>query len=507
MKLSLFKTYLFGLLALALALPAMGANYTEASKIVTAEADEKPISGKIVDEEGNPLIGASIVVKGTGEGTVTDFEGNFSFNVSEEASTLIITYVGFNEREIEINNQSVFNITLSENTSVLDEVVVIGYGTDTKEKFNGAVSKIETERLNNFATANFEQAIAGNIAGVQISSNGKNPGDNGVIQIRGLSTLNAGSDPLIVVDGNPLTEGSALSSISTQDIESINVLKDAASAAIYGSRASNGVILITTKKGREGRLQVTYDGYVGFQERIDNFELADAYETAKFDFDARNFGYISGGPGRSITDDNATRDANGGGKRSRIQPFLQGYLDGTPGLTNTDWTDAIFRNALQTNHYINVAGGTSKSDFAISLNYFDQENIIIDSDYRRYTTNLKINTAINDKIRVGVSANAAFADATPTGRRGWSDYTVSSGNTPDPAFTIILMHPYYPIYNADGTLAVDAQLQDNNDNWDGPISGNIVALAEETDYTQETFRVFGNTFLEIEPVEIGRAHV
>ncbi|MEL6192591.1 MAG: SusC/RagA family TonB-linked outer membrane protein, partial [Bacteroidota bacterium] len=290
-----------------------------------------------------------------------------------------------------------------------------------------------------------------------------------------------------------------LSSINTQDIASINVLKDAASAAIYGSRASNGVILITTKKGKEGKLQVTYDGYVGFQERIDNFELADAYETAQFDFDARNYGYLSGGPGRSITDDNTTRDANGGGKRSRIQPFLQDYLSGTPGLTNTDWADELFRTAIQQNHYVNLSGGSKKADYSVSFAYFDQESIIRDSDYERITNNIQFNSRINDMLRFGVSSNISITNSNPVGSRGWSDFNL--GNRPDPALALILMHPYYSPYNADGTIAPATQIEDNNANWDGPISGNVIATMTETDFTRQTFRAFGNTYLEIEPIE------
>lgn len=492
MNFPVIKSYLIGFLMTCLCLPILEAHNPADFNF------EKTLSGTVTDQEGSPLIGASILAKETGEGAITDVDGKFSFSVSDDAETLVISYVGYEEQEITIGNQTNFTITLSKNVSVLDEVVVIGYGTGTKEKFNGAVSKVGTEKLNNFSAANFDQAIAGTIAGVQISGNNKNPGDNSVIQIRGLSTLTAGTNPLIVVDGNPLSEGSSLSSISTQDIETIDILKDAASAAIYGSRASNGVILITTKKGQEGKLQVTYDGYVGFQERIDNFELADAYETARFDNDARNFGYLSGGIGRTINDDNATRDANGGGKRSRIQPFLQDYLNGTPGLTNTNWEDAVLGTAAQQNHYLNLAGGSSKTDYSISFGYFDADNIVVDSDFERYTNNFQLNSRVNDYIRFGISTNLAFSNANPVGNRGWSDFNLSAA--PDPALAIILMHPYYPIYNADGSFAPALQIEDNNANWDGPISGNAVATMELTDFTEQFFRVFGNTFVEIEPL-------
>ena len=498
MKLHFVKPLLLGFSLLFFMHLELGASLPgKVSANVTAP--ERTIDGTILDEDGSPLIGASVAVKGSSVGTVSDFEGKFSLTINDDASTLVVSYIGYQTKEIAIGNQSTFSIQLAADASVLDEVVVIGYGTGTKEKFNGAVSKVDNERLNTYSASNFDQAIAGTIAGVQISGNNKNPEENSVIQIRGISTLTAGSNPLIVVDGNPLTEGTSLSSINTQDIESIDILKDAASAAIYGSRASNGVILITTKKGQSGKLSVTYDGYYGVQSRADKFQLADAYGTARFDNDARNFGYLSGGEGRSINDSNGIRDEAGGGKRSRIQPFLKDYLNGTPGLTNTNWEDAVLSDAPQQNHYINLSGGSEKTDYSISFGYFNQEGIVVDSDYERYTNNIKLNSQINDYIRFGISSNFAFSNANPVGYRGWSDFNL--GDAPDPAIAIILMHPYYPLNNPDGTIAPALQIEDNNANWDGPISGNAVATMTETDYTRDDFRFFGNTFVEIEPIK------
>ncbi len=464
---------------------------------VRKSLQKRSLRGTVVDDVGTPIPGVNVLVKGSQTGVVTDFDGNFTIEVSS-GDILVFSYLGFTTTEVSITDQSELRVTLNENVDQLQEVIVYGYGTGTKEKFNGAVSKVETEKLNTFSSANFEQALAGNVSGVQIIGNGKNPGENSVIQIRGLNTLTAGTNPLIVVDGNPLSEGSSFSSINNQDIASINILKDAASAAIYGSRASNGVILITTKKGKQGDLKVTYDTYYGFQDRIDNFQLADAYDTALFDFDARNFGYVSGGPGRSVDDDNATRDANGGGKRSRVQPFLQGYLDGQPGLTNTNWTDAVFRTARQQNHFVNLSGGTEKTDYSVSFGYLDQENIIISSDYKRYTTNFQLNSQISDRVRFGITSNISLVNSNPTGERGWSSHDAGRNRQPDPAYAIVLMHPYYPIFNPDGSFAIANQIDDNNDNWDGPISENVVAKAELTDFFERRLRVFGNTYLEID---------
>ena len=459
------------------------------------------ISGMVVDENSQPLPGANILEKGTTNGTQSDFDGNFSIEVTDSNAILMISYIGYTTKEIVVGDQTQINIQMQPDAAKLDEIIVIGYGSTTKEKFNGSVSKVNNETLNNYSSANFEQALSGTISGVQVLGNSKNPGDNSVIEIRGLNTLTAGTNPLIVIDGNPLSEGSSLSSINTNDIENISILKDAASASIYGSRASNGVILITTKKGKKGELKVNYNGYVGVQSRIDKFELADAYDSALFDFDARNYGYISGGTGRSITDDNATRDANGGGKRSRIPTYLQGYIDGTPGLTNTNWNDAVFRDAYQQNHYLNISGGDEKSNYSVSLGYIDQENIIIDSDYKRYTNNIRFNSQISDRVKFGINVNTSMSDVNPTGDRAWSDTRLGRGQQADPAFSITLMQPYYPIYNPDGSLAIAVQLDDNNQNWDGPISENTIAQVLLSDFTRKEFRLFGNTFVEFEPID------
>lgn len=457
----------------------------------------RSVIGKVTDKAGMPLIGATVQLKGSNIGTVTDVDGRFSLNILESSSeTLIVSYVGFITREVEINGKNEITIILDENKTQLDEIVVIGYGTGTKEKFNGSISKMDNENLNQFSTNSFDNALAGRLSGVQIIGNNKNPDENSIIQIRGINTLTAGSRPLVVVDGNPLSEGTPFSSINPQDIESISILKDAASAAIYGSRASNGVILVTTKKGNKGGLSITYDTYYGIQQRIDNMELVDAYEFAQYDKDARNNGYVSGGTNRSINDSNAIRDSKGGGKRSRIQPFLQDYLDEKPGLTNTDWADAVFRNALQTNHYLNLSGGSDKTDYAISFGYYSQDNIIIESDYKRISNNIKINSELNKYIRFGISSNLSFNNTNPVGDRAWSDFTL--GAAPDPAYAIFLMQPYYKIYNDDGSFAYTSQLDDHNNNWDGPISGNIVAQVKETDFNRKVFRFFGNTYLEVD---------
>lgn len=458
---------------------------------------DKTVTGKVTDSEsGEPIIGATILVKGTTIGTVSDIEGQFQLSIPADAETLVVSFVGYKTQELSVLDQSTFEVQMAVDAEQLEEVIVYGYGTATKEKFNGAVSKVESKQLNSYSTANFEQSLVGNIPGIQIMQNTKNPGESSVVQIRGISTLTAGTDPLLVVDGVPLTEGSSLSSINTRDIESVNVLKDAASSAIYGSRASNGVILITTKKGTKGKPVVTYDGYFGVNAKIDDFELVDAYDAAIFHYEARNNGYVSKDPeNRSVNDDNATRLSNGAGKRELIPTYLQDYLDKRPGLTNTDWEDEVYRKAKQQSHYINIRGGSENTDYSVSLGYYNQENTVIHSDYERYSVAANVNTKLSDYVKYGLNINTAFANTNLTDTRAWADLP------PDPGFAFTLMDPYYPVHNANGSLAIAVQLDDHNQNWDGPIAENVVAHAAFTKNFQSEFRTFGSTYFEIQPIE------
>ena len=454
------------------------------------------VTGTVTDENGSPMPGASIVEKGTANGTTTDFDGNFTLDISDQNAVLVVSYIGFESKQLTVGNENQLIVQLQLDASQLDEVVVIGYGTQEKTKFNGAVSKIRNEKLNQYSNSNFEQALVGNLPGVQVFDNGKSPGQDGTIQIRGINTLTAGTYPLIVVDGIPLTEGSSLSSINTRDIESLNVLKDAASASIYGSRAANGVILITTKKGtREGDVQITYDAYLGVNRKIDNFQLVDAYDAAVYLSEARNNSYISKNPSlHNITDDNATRLANGAGKRDLIPTYLQDYLNGVPGLTNTNWEDEVYRSAYQQNHYLNIKGGTKKTDFSISFGYLNQESIVIFSDFERFNNVTSINTKLSDKFKFGVNINTSLSNSNLTGTNAWTLLPA------DPGHGFILMYPYYPVYNDDGTYAISAQLNDMNNNWDGPISENQVVSADYTKNFERNFRVFGSTYVELEPI-------
>lgn len=323
------------------------------------------VSGKITDENGVPLPGATVLIKGRTTGTTTDFDGKFSLN-AKRGDILVISYVGYTAQELQINNEiDNISVSLQPEASQLDEVVLIGYGSVRKGDLSTAVAVVDSEDLANQVTTGFDQAITGKVAGVQVLQTSGSPGGNVSIRVRGTASINADNDPLYVIDGVPLsndtkfaggntseyeTPTNPLNSINTNDIESIQILKDAAATAIYGSRGSNGVVLITTKKGKVGKLKVSYNTNFGVQTVTKKIDLLDAYQYSQLAREARNNTYqdflnqnsLSG----SSSDSNAVRTANGAPTHALIPHQILPYLNGQSGLTDTDWQDEIFRHAL-----------------------------------------------------------------------------------------------------------------------------------------------------------------
>ena len=228
---------------------------------------QKKVTGTIVDAAGEPIIGASVMVKGTSNGAVTDLDGNFTINNVPEDATLVFSYVGYRTQNLSARGKSNFQISLEEDKQLLDEVVVVGYGVQRKSDVTGALTRVNEEQLNNRPVSNAIEALQGKAAGVDITTS-ERPGTLGSIRIRGNRSINASNEPLYVVDGVPLSSG-GIESLNSRDIESIDILKDASSTAIYGSRGANGVVLITTKRGKEGKLQLTYNGSVTFEKIVD----------------------------------------------------------------------------------------------------------------------------------------------------------------------------------------------------------------------------------------------
>lgn len=470
----------------------------------------RAISGIITDVSGAPLPGATVLEKGTSNGTSSDFDGKFSLEVSNENAVLEVSYVSFITQEVALNNQTSISVKLQEDAAQLDEVVVVGYGSQRKSDVTASVASIKGDALSNETTTNLAEALGGKLAGVQIRQTSGAPGSNINIRVRGASSIAAGNNPLYVIDGVPISnENGSLSSISESrnnfqeqptnplasldmdDIESIEVLKDASSAAIYGSRGSNGVVLITTKKGKSGAPQVSYSTNIGFSKILNKIDLLDAYEFAELHVEAKNTAYLAAVPGADINDDNATRISKGG-FGYRIPEELYPYIDGVEGLTNTDWQDEIFRTAVTQNHTISVQGGSEKSRYFTSLNYFQQEGIVIGSELERFTGRFNFEGDLSKKIKYGVRLNPSRLNYDLVSSNGpiWNEGVVASA---------LAQAPIFPVRNDDGSFHIGLL------DWtfrerilSNQFVVNPVAVVNEVKDKQFTNRFISNAFLDYE---------
>lgn len=344
--------------------------------------DFKTISGTVLDAAGDPLPGATILVKGTTNGTVSDFDGSFSLEV-EDTDVLVFSFTGYATQEITVGTQSAFTVTLLEEASALDEVVVVGYGIQKKRDVTGAIATLDEESIGKIPVASGVQAMQGQVAGVDVQSTGGRPGSAPTIKIRGRRSISASNDPLFVIDGIPQTSGtSAITDINPQDIASMEVLKDAAATAIYGSRGANGVVIITTKRGAEGKTIVSYDGYFGNTRAITNVEMMNGDQWAAGRREAFRNGYDG-----AIPPDNEIFDV------------IHEQAMSNP----VNWLDMVLKNGTQTNHQIGVRGGNAKTQFNFSLGYFDEEGIIDNMDYNRISGRLNLDHDISDIFETGIS--------------------------------------------------------------------------------------------------------
>ncbi|WP_341216690.1 SusC/RagA family TonB-linked outer membrane protein, partial [uncultured Wocania sp.] len=337
------------------------------------------VTGKVVDGNGDPLPGVTILIKGTSKGTSTDFDGDYSLNLESSDDTLVFSFVGFSTQEIPVNNQTVVNVTLVESASELDEVVVIGYGTQKKVNLTGSISTIKSDDIVKNSTANVSSALSGRLAGVvTIQSSGEPGSDASTIRIRGLSSLN-GNSPLILVDGIPR----ALNNVNANDIESISVLKDAAASAIYGMRAANGVVLITTKRGK-GKTTLSVNLYSGIQTPTRTPDFLDSYNYALLLNEA---------------------NANDGVSAAYTDADLQKYLDGTSPDThpNTDWIDETLKpNALMQSIDISASGSDKENivNYFTSLGYLYQDALFDNNKFDRFNFRSNLDIKINENIKL-----------------------------------------------------------------------------------------------------------
>lgn len=462
---------------------------------------QQVVSGTVTDGNGVPLPAVNITVEGTSKGTTTDFDGNYEIEV-EKGQKLKFTSIGFEDQTIEIGDERVVHVTMREG-SALDEVVLIGYGRQSKAKVVGTVSNIDNKTLGKISSPSIDQQLAGKVPGVVINQSDGQPGASTQINIRGVGTLTAGAEPLIVVDGFPLSEGSSLNSINPNDVEDISILKDAASAAIYGSRAANGVILITTKKGKSGKATIALQSYWGIQQQSSGVKLIDAYDYAQFLTEARNWGYVSKDPlNRNASDPNSVRvnkkiDGKSIDGRELYPDYLQPYLNGEQGLVNTNWMKEAFRDAPVSNYDLSVSGGNEKTKYYTSLNFYDQKGVVRGTDLKRYSASLNLQHQFNDKIDMGVSMNPSYVNQNMADQASRSSGALA---------LTALNAPIYSPYNDDGSLNISEQILMETREIEGvSINGtpveNLLATATEVENNKLRFRTFGNMYLNIEPVK------
>lgn len=378
--------------------------------------------------------------------------------------------------------------TIHEKEKKIDEVVLIGYGKQNKKDISGAIASIGEKELKSVASGNFGDMIAGKATGIQVAQSNATPGASPTIRVRGIGTLTAGANPLIVVDGFPLTEGTNLNSIDPNSIATIDILKDAASTAIYGSRGANGVILIQTKEGKKGKLEYTLDSYYGIQMRSDNEKFVNAYDMATYMKEARDNNYLSKGSNRSASDDNATRIGKGASLRELIPDYLVPYLNKQPGLIDTDWYNTVLKPAPISNTALNILGGTEKTKFAFTGSYLNQKGLLIGTGYEKYSGNINLVTNISDKLKFGVSMNPSYS-------KGELFDMVNGGRTYNLLQMATTMYPFFAPRDASGNLIISQQIKANIP-YDGALVENPVAVAEMTKRKYTMFKTFGNIFGE-----------
>lgn len=372
--------------------------FSKSKNLSKALLVEETVDGTIVDVNGEPIPGATVIVVGTNTGTVTDIDGNFSIDANE-GDVVRISFIGYKSQSITIGNQSVLSITLQEDQSSLDEVVVVGYGSQEKRNITGAISSLDEKSIREIPVASAVEAMQGQVAGVDIVSSGGRPGQNPQILIRGRRSISASNDPLYVIDGIPQTSAtSAIFDINPQDITSMEVLKDAAATAIYGSRGANGVIIITTKRGSTGKTTVSYEGYYGISNVTNMVDMMNGQQYAAMKREARRWDPSTGQPSWN------------GVVPSDEQVFLDPTeLESLNMGRSTDWLDLIIGQGHQTNHQMSVNGGNENTQFNISLGYFNEEGIVDNMDYTRATARINLDHNISKVFKVGTSFLASFA--------------------------------------------------------------------------------------------------
>ncbi len=402
------------------------------------------VKGVVKDEAGEAIIGASVVEKGTTNGIITDFDGNFELRMPSNA-TLTISFVGYQTQEIPVEGKTTINVVLYEDTKILDEVVVIGYGTARQSDVTGSIASIRGDKIREVPATNVTYALQSRIAGVEMSQTSSQPGSTTQIRIRGTRSLTASNDPLIVLDGIPF--GGSLGDINPNDIKSIDILKDASSTAIYGSRGANGVILITTDKGiQESQAKFTYNGYAGVQTVFSQYPMMDGPTFA------------------------AMREYAG---------MYTNSLDESND-TNTNWQDLLYRNGFVNSHDIGVSGGTKGGNYSFGLGYYQNQGVIPTQKYTRYSMRGSFEQSLGKVLRFGLTTN--------------SNYNITNGSQVG-LYNVLSMSPLADPYNEDGSLKRTIQM---------PLDNTYVITRDVLESLDETYRndqtaygTYNNFFAEV----------
>ena len=434
------------------------------SFIVTAQ---KKISGKVTDSNGNPIPKASVMVKGSSTGTVTDPDGTYSLTVPDNTKILVFSSVDMAPLEVILGSQTTISPTLKPVETILGDVVVVGYGTQKRQSVTGAISTVNSKTLNEIPVVNVQQALQGRVPGLSVVNNGS-PGTSPIVTIRGISSISYASNPLYVVDGFPTGD---LSTIDTRDIESVDVLKDASAAAIYGSRATNGVIMITTKKGkRDGKIHVSLDSYYGTQDVTKRLSLLNPSQ-----FDQ----YATAYRGSLVP----RRDPNNSPEYVN-NPIYQGAAT-TYGNNVTDWQDAYFRNGAMTQTNIGLSGGNDISRFYASAGYFDQTGTSPSVGYKRYNFRLNSDHRISKVFSFGENLYMAYGD---------QSYDNNETGTRSNLVNVIKMMPYMPVYDP----TTQGGYRGVNSVLDGGDPTNPIEDAElKNPGNRTTAKILGTAYLEV----------
>lgn len=452
----------------------------------------EPFNGIVTDDKGNPIGGVTIQIIGK-DAVTTTADGKFTLQ-GQVDDIVFFTYVGFKSQRIVLGKSRTLNIIMVIEEKRLDEVIVVGYGTQNRSEITGAVSKLNFNDIKDQSVPNYDQSLVGKLAGVQVLQTSGEPGSGVTFRIRGTGSITAGNSPLVVIDGFPLeSQNQANEFVNINDIESIEVLKDASSSAIYGSRGANGVILITTKKGKAGALKVNYSNITGVQQVSKKIDLLDAYQYAQLAKEGHDNAWVDFGLGNSASTPDADRGTveSAGFYWNQTPPDLYPYLNGVQGLTNTDWQDEIFRSAIISNHSISLSGGTEKSKYFVAGNYTDQEGVVINSGYKRYSARINLD-AKEKNFSFGLSIAPSYSTEKRINDEG--PYFESSV-----IGSALQIQPTWPVYNTDGSYNFEAngKWRIGRDYQHNAIL-NPVALANLIDNEVNHTNILGRLFLNYE---------